>query len=331
LLEKQAAARRPDFCELIYYMQGRVNGSLFRSRLRMIAKLSLTRPPGQRSDFSVDWRGPHKYNKSKVRFNDHHKLTCTLTSKGRHIVRHAFVLATLIALTTSANLHAAVVRVFPKLGGVYNSDYSPVDPSLIVSNDPYHPILAPRAEKYVVAVDVLMTIGEFAGPQIGFASVKFDVDLPSSIVPSTETPGWIEATLGGPFPDTAKFAMNQDLGESQADLKEILLENYAKDFPDFGVGPRLTHGIAPYQNEPVSAHLDGEYAGSFFVELDGMNPNGVIRVLTNSPVAFDAEFKLTTDNVSALGAVLPIGVPEPSSLVLLGLGSAAFALAIRRR
>jgi hypothetical protein len=83
--------------------------------------------------------------------------------------------------------------------------------------------------------------------------------------------------------------------------------------------PRRNLGVAPYNNGPNSPHADGEYGGSFFVELDGMKPNGLVTLSALGAAAFDADGNASTDDVLALGATLPIGVPEPSTMMLLAL------------
>lgn len=247
-------------------------------------------------------------------------------------MRRILALAMLVFLVSFGRLPAATVRVFPKFRAVMNSNGTPVDPAHILSSDPYHPILAARAEKYLVQVDVLMTIGDLSATQKGFHSVAFDVAM-QDVSPSADLPGWspdlqlLDYPPGAPARDP-KWADSCDCVGIGDDLLGIILATFPHGFRGDD-DPRRNLGVAPYHNGPNSPHTDGEYGGSFVVELDGMKPNGLVTLSALSAAAFDADGNASTDDVLALGAGLPIGVPEPASLILAALGCLA-GVAIRR-
>lgn len=226
----------------------------------------------------------------------------------------------------AACAQSAVVSVFPRLGGAFNSDFTPVDASMIVSSGDDHIKLLPRDEKYVLQIDFLMTLTDLTPQQYRFASSRFDLNLLGAVSMNSDVPGWAadptmldtNGTLpGGLGP---KWQTICDCGDSGADLLGIYIANY----------PPLPFdlGVAPYSNFDFP-HDDGEYAGSLYIEVAGDNPNGVVRVSGVSSMVFGVDGNPTAIDVENLGGRFVIGVPEPSTLALLSV-AAASALFMRR-
>jgi hypothetical protein len=238
-----------------------------------------------------------------------------------------------VAVTVASPLQAALVHVFPRVSAVLNANFTPVAPASIVSSTNDRLILLPREEKYVVQVDILMTISDLQPPsQVGFHSASFDIDLDPGMTGNVDVPGWIrdssEITIDG-LPGTApKWSDPCDCGGEPGDLLDLIIASAPRSFA--GVDdPRLKLGIAPYLNGPSSPHTDGEFAGSIFVDIDGLVPQGLIEVLNVEGAAFNDQLEPSTANVTGMGGAFYIGVPEPSTLALLSV-AAASALFMRR-
>lgn len=255
-------------------------------------------------------------------------------------MRRFLWLAGCLFLSTTVPTQAAVVRVFPKLAAVMNADFSPVDPSLVLSNDPYAPVLAPRAEKYLVQIDVLMTIEDLQPGQIGFGNTAFDAEWTSQLSNNQDAPGWavspVTVDSNGPLPGgiVPKWADNCDCGAFGADLKGIIIGTAPKSFSTAtgeNTDPRRTLGIAPYHNVPPEPpHTDGEFAGMMMFDVDGMNPTGSLTLVSLGASTYDADGNLSTDNNTGVGGTLTFGVPEPSTALTLCVGAVAVLLCSRR-
>lgn len=251
-------------------------------------------------------------------------------------MRNIFLGAVFAWAAATSVLDAAVVRVFPRLGGVFNEDFTPVDPAMILATGPEHLQLASRSEKYVVRMDFLMTISDLQPPQqVGFGNAAFDIELSSQLAENVDQPGWIldDSTLdvngGLPGGLREKWWGSCDCGGNPNDLVQIVIGTAPRDI-DTLLDPRATLGIAPYHNGPESIHFDGEFAGSVFVDVEGLSPFGIVSVTNVAGSTFDSDRNLSVDNVSGLGGQFTIGVPEPPGALLLILGAICIAVSFAR-
>lgn len=231
------------------------------------------------------------------------------------------VVACALILGSAVASRAAVITVRPKLVAVFNADFSPVDPSSIVSIDANHAALNPIAGKYIAQIDVVMTISDLQGSELGFGNAAFNVHLRPNATQSVDVPGWnTDAGItpnggGGVVP---KWADNGDFGPSGTDLQGIIIGTAPKQFSTTTPDPRRTLGIAPYHNSGANPHDDGEYAGSIYVELPGRTPTGALEIEMLGGSTYDANGDLSTIGVTAIGGRVDFQfVPEPSAISLI--------------
>lgn len=253
------------------------------------------------------------------------------------------LLAGLIAaFGLAGSAQAAVVNIKPKLVGVFNADFSPVDPAAIVSQDVSGVVLNPGSGKYLAQIDVVMTISDLQAGQGGFGNAAFNINLGGGLRQSADVPGWGADTStvdsNGSLPQgvVPKWADNGDFGSSGTDLQGIIIGTAPKQFSTAtgaNTDPRKSLGVAPFNNTAANPHDDGEYAGSVFVEFDGVAGTAALfDLLADGGSVYDDAGNLTTDGTTGAGGSVSFSVvPEPSALALLGLGSALLVFARKRR
>jgi hypothetical protein len=249
-------------------------------------------------------------------------------------MRALLLLALVVFVALSSAAHGAVVRVFPQLGAVLNSDFSPTDASAIVSADLESLVLVPRAEKYIIQIDVLMRIDDLQAGQLGFGNAAFNILLEPGLGQSLDLPGWQpftnECQTWCPGPGVKPlWADNGDFGPSGSDLQSIVVGTAPRDFGNLD-DPRRTLGIAPYHNPPNS-NLAGQLIGNIYLELDGDAGQSGIEVVAVQASSYDSAGTMSTANMIGIGGRVGIQVvPEPSTAMTLGLGVVSVLFCLRK-
>jgi hypothetical protein len=247
------------------------------------------------------------------------------------------------AATFASSLGAAIIRVSPKVIAFYNANFTPVDFEQIITLDPrVGAILRPSMQKYVMQIDVLMTIEDLQADQIGFGNAAFDFRFRQQLSRNNDIAGWQpDYSVFDPPPGPTgifipKWADNGDYGRSGTDLQSIVIGTSPASFST-GTGPnndpRRTLGIAPYKNGDFSYHQDGEYAGTLYVEINSnRGASGILELLATGGSVYDDDANLHCRGVTAVGDSVKFHViPEPSTLALLFSGAALLAHARMRR
>lgn len=178
-------------------------------------------------------------------------------------------------------------------------------------------------QPYVYQVDFTFHASGFTGNQRGFGSMSFTVDatgaglmdpvgLPVGYQGSAETVDSNGASPGGIVPlwaDNSIFASN---------IAVAAIEVIASPHPD---DPRPLVGQGP-----------GTLLGSLFVRWDGANVGSVETNILQAAYARADNGQLAVDDGIILGgSSLVFGVPEPTTVALVGLSLPAIVWLTRRR
>jgi len=228
----------------------------------------------------------------------------------------------IVALGLAGTSQAVTINVTPTIAGVLNADFTPADPALIVSNDGKALVLNPSASKLLLQVDVLMTV---EGGVFGNSAFNLTLD---NLSQSLDLPGWQPDTStvdkngnlpGGVVP---KWSDNGDFGQSGSDLQSIIVGLAPRDF-----------GTAADPRPSLGQNGNAAYMGQVYLEIDPVAP-GESGGLTLGDLQASQVIagNLDATGVDAIGGSVSFQVvPEPSTLALLGLGSALLAFARKRR
>jgi hypothetical protein len=241
------------------------------------------------------------------------------------------LLAGLIAaLGLAGTSQAAVINVKPSLVTVFDAAFNDVTSTAIISNDNGNVLLAPSATPYTLQVDLSFTIGSLAATELGFGNAAFNVELGGALAQSAAAPGWnpesgktVDKNGAAPGGTVNKWADNGDYGQA-GDLRGMVIGTDPPDFGPVGVDPRRAFGKS-----------GDEYFGNVFLDIPGTaGAAGTFAIQGDGGSTYDAANKLVAAGTTVTGGLLNISVqqvPEPSTLALLGLGSALLVFARKRR
>ncbi len=236
----------------------------------------------------------------------------------------AFLLVALCATETQA----AVIHIKPSLVTVFDSAFNDVTSIAVEFNANGKARLRPAAELYTLQIDFSFTIADLRDGELGFGNAAFNVHMTNSLTQSSVAPGWNPdsgRTIDiNPHYSVGLWADNGDYGIA-GDLQSIVVGTDPRDFLPVGRDPRRVLGRNGY-----------EYFGNVFIELSGTHGTiGSLSVEGDGGSVYDANNKLVDAGVTVTGGSIDflVGVPEPSSFVLLGLGGVllgAYGTRVRR-
>jgi len=238
-------------------------------------------------------------------------------------MRHlGWALAAFLLLTSS--VHSATVHITPRITAVLNEDFTPVS---------YVRRLPSRPGYYLIQVEVDIKIDGLGGDAVGFSNTAFNVFANPSIYSDVDlgVNAWSadnpQFDSNGPGQDGVVnvWDINADAGVNKNDLRAVVLAGITKSFgpPPFDIRRTLA------QDE------DGDHAGTFYMKLPGTRGNyGFAEI--HAPFGastYDANgVSSTAGNEAVGGRTNTIYImPEPTSLALLGLGSALLLALARQR
>jgi hypothetical protein len=232
----------------------------------------------------------------------------------------------LVALSATA-VQAALIHIKPSLVTVFDSQLNDVTSIVLDHNANGKARLRPSAELYTLRIDFSLTIRDLQPDQLGFGNAAFNVILGGALNQAAAAPGWNASTeivdhdglTPGGLRD--KWADNGDYGIA-GDLRGIVV---GTDPPDFGpVGVDLRRVLGKYGDE---------YFGNVLFDLSGTHGTmGSLSVEGDGGSVYNANNKLVDAGVTVTGGSIDffVGVPEPSSVLLLGLGGLVL-MALGRR
>ncbi len=220
---------------------------------------------------------------------------------------------------TSSLATAAVVELRPIATAVLNEDFSAVGEEFFVGERK----LRPRAEPYLIQVDVSMRIFDLQPGQVGFSNTAFNMavegDGTAYFNPAWGLPKWNPDNppdlngMCGPCPVRNLWDINDDAGPDGNDLQAIILAGVTN------FGPPQSD-----RRRTLGQGAGGDYAGSVFVELPGTRGAWTFAE-TSTPwgaSTYDETGFSTTDGNTAIGGRTAtfVVVPEPSTIALLATG-----------
>jgi len=234
-------------------------------------------------------------------------------------------LAIVACLLVHPSLNAATVTLTPRVSAILNMDFTPTGSEF-----------PGPGRDYLLQVDVYLRIDGLPDDAHGFSNTAFN-----SAIHGTGASLYVDEALGipawnpnnpqfdsnGPAPGgiVNKWDINSDDGAPN-DLQGVILANITKGFGPPQYDPRRNLGEGP----------EGEHAGSFYVSLPCSLPvaSAAVEILAAFGAStYDANGVSTTVGNEAIGGTTErfFCAPEPSSWILLGLGSALPLIALRRR
>ena len=225
----------------------------------------------------------------------------------------AFLFVALCATATQA----AVIHIKPSLVTVFDSAFNDVTSTAVDFHENGAVRLRPSAELYTMQIDFTFTISHLQPDELGFGNAAFHVILGGALNQATAAPGWnpdtsiVSRTGLIPGGTRDKWADNGDYGIA-GDLHDIVVGTDPPDFGPWGVDPRRVLG-----------KYGDEYFGNVLFELSGIHGTvGSLSVEGDGGSYYNANNKLVDAGVTVTGGAIDffVGVPEPPSAVLLGLG-----------